>query len=284
MKTVVVKTSMKPAAMKKVMAVVSKEVGKKVSVNDKFAYKNFGYLELVFDDELQDHAPVFGKSKEAEALSNPNEESKNVFQRVMRSLARKKIWVTCQNVTIVTNAGMEEVKTVGSRYNGHDYVPSCKGCQTPCEFDNTQLDDKGRPVRVKEVDCEKKQIRYKDVYHANLSVDKADAYGFMRGKTHVKYTSKKWYTDGVPDEDGDLEFVSEHHGTSECYSNYKHHNREKFQLLFTQFDDSCLGQVPYERSVKETEDFTQSDDISTLTGKALEDALANEIKRPKNKQ
>lgn len=186
--------------------------------NHQFSYRDFGYRELVFSQVTDE---------------TPEEEQKQLFTRVMHTLAHSKIWVECVNVTIVTRAGIStEKNSVGARYGGVGLEMSCEGClHTDKCFTKKSPGDKKYTV------CKHYQPMYDEQRYANLSIDGADRLGALNHrKRKTRFDKKRWFTDGVPDEDGDLTFGYEYHGHSECYSNYKHFNRVRFDIIWDEWD------------------------------------------------
>lgn len=247
MKSLVVKTSAKMEKLEAALAEFNKQSDVYVFLNRKFKLRNFGYEELIFPK-------VSGKQQ------------LRIFQALMHTLAGFKIWVECTNVTIVTKYGQEWAKNnIGARYNGSD-------------------DDD--PV-VK---------RWQ-----NLNIDGADRLGALNHRKHrMRYDKIRWHTDGVmeeimvieTDDEGNvvniiptgkfaLTFDFEAHGHSECYSNYKHYRRKYFSIVWHKWDENLFGTPVPKREKKEKVVFEQTEskeDISTLTGQALFEALNPHLK------
>ena len=143
--------------------------------------------------------------------------------------------------------------------------------------------------------------------NANLLIDGADRLGHLNSKKrHMRYDKIRWHTDGVveeqmkeiKDDDGNvvgeepsgklaMNFDFEKHGHSEQYSNYKHFRRKHFEIVWSKWTEDLLGELPRhwikQAQEKPVAQEIQEEDISTLTGQALFEALNGNYKRPKNK-
>lgn len=247
MKSLVVKTAKKPKQMEAALQKFNESSDVKVYLNGQFKYTEFGYLELIIPKVKQ-------------------KDQRQVFQMLMHTFAHMKIWVECLNVQITTKHGQEWVKNnIGARYNGSSAEdPTLKRWE-------------------------------------NLNIDGADRLGALNHRKHrMRYDSIRWFTDGVmeeqmkeiKDDDGNvvdeepsgnfaLNFDFEQHGHSENYSNYKHFRRKYYDIIWAKWSEEMMGIVP-RREPKKKEKIkpveSNKDDVSTLTGQALFEALNPHLK------
>lgn len=275
MKSLVVKTSAKMEKLEAALAEFNKVSPVTAFVNRKFKFRNFGYQEVMFPK-------VSGKVE------------KKTFQTFMRHLASFKIWVECMNVTVTSSYGQEWAKNnIGARYNGVDVdVP-----YSDIVVGEKVVHGKTVPKIIRLYDTKMSAVKRE----LNLLVDGADRLGALNHRKHrMRYDKIRWFTDGVmeenmiieTDDDGNVVsetptgefspvFDFEKQGHSEQYSNFKHYRRKYFQIVWKKWDDEMFGDPVPKKAMKEkvVPNQTESkEDISTLTGQALFEALNPHLK------
>jgi hypothetical protein len=280
MKSLVVKSSAKNTRLKAAIAEFNKDSAIKATLNEKFKFSRAGYHEIIFPKAT-------GKNE------------KKVFQAFMHKLANLKVWVECMNVTITSAYGQEYVKAQGARYSGVNVeIP-----YRDIVIGEKTVKGKTVPKVVRAYDQQASVTKR----NANLLIDGADRLGHLNHRKYrMRYDKIRWFTNGVieeqmkeiKDDEGNvvgeepsgnyaMNFDFEKHGHSEQYSNYKHFRRKYFDIVWAKWTEDLLGELPRhwikQAQEKPVVQEIQKEDISTLTGQALFDALNGDYKRPKNK-